>query len=73
MEGSGAGMLNKILGEVRDKHGEYGNEEKYGIRKYRRERKYLEGNSKGCERKNAGGGIWSGHAQQDFGRKSAGF
>ena len=25
-----------------------------------------------CERKYAGGGTWSGHAQQDFGRGSAG-
>ena len=30
-------MLNRILGgDVRDKHGKYGNEGKYGIRKYRR-------------------------------------
>ena len=40
-EGTGAGMLNRILGgEVRDKHEKYGKEGKYGIRKCRRERKY---------------------------------
>ena len=49
---------------MRDKH------EKYGIRKYRRERKYMGGKVDGCEceRKYAGGATWSGHAQQDFGR-----
>ena len=35
-------MLKRILGEeVRDKHGKYGNEEKYEKRKCKRERKYM--------------------------------
>ena len=38
-------MLNRILGgEVRDKHGKYGNDGKYGIRKCsKRKRKYMGG------------------------------
>ena len=34
----GVGMLYRILvGEVQDIHGKYGNEGKYGTRKYRKE------------------------------------
>ena len=41
-EGSGEGMLNRILGGgVLDKHG------KYGKRRCRRERKYMEGKGRG--------------------------
>ena len=47
-------------------------EGKYGIRKRRREGRTWEERVEGCERKYAGGGTWSGHAQQDFGRGSAG-
>ena len=67
-------MLNRILGGVvRDKHGKYENKGKYGISKYRRERKYMGRKGIGiCERKYDGGEIWSGHAQVDFGRGSVG-
>ena len=51
-EGPGAGMLNRILGvEVRDKHG------KYGIRKCRRDRKYMRGKGRGMWGKYAGTGM----------------
>ena len=47
-------MLNRILErEVRDKHENYGNEGKYGIRKCRKKNKYMGGNDEGCERKYA--------------------
>ena len=47
-EGPGVGMLNRILGEkVRDKRAKYGDEDKYGIRKCRRKRKYVGGKGRG--------------------------
>ena len=55
-----------------DKNRKYGNEWKYGIRKCRKKKKYTEGKVKGYKTKYAGGETSSGHAQEDFGRKSAG-
>ena len=47
-ERPGAGMLNRILeGEVREKHGKYGNEGKYEKRKCGRKRKYMGGKGRG--------------------------
>ena len=43
-------MLKRILGEeIRNKHGKYGNEEKYGIRKCKRKWKYTYMEEKGGE------------------------
>ena len=74
-EGPKADNLNRILGgEERDKHGKYGNEEKGSAGEENPGGKEIHGGGgrvEGCKRKYAGGGTWSGHAQQNFGRGSA--
>ena len=66
-------MFNRIfLGEMRDKHGKYENEGKYGKRKCMKKGKYMVGKGREMWGSTLGEGSGAGISQQDFERGSAG-